>query len=159
MAIILAGNLNFQSFFSNVQRISFVSDPAVCGWSWAGSQAGRRTLGWALGRPPCCLWRLTPTLSSRCKTSALQCQTHPGGKKRHHSVSNPPLLRCWVTKLCTRHIGKRCLPDLLEQTKFYTLHCIKRAGNICCYLKEAFHLSAKFYNLWWESHERGCNLD
>lgn len=45
------------------------------------------------------------------------------------------------------HAGKRRLPDLLQQTEFRALHCVKRAGNICRYLKEAFHLSAKFYNL------------
>lgn len=134
----------------------FMSDPAGCCWSWGGSQAGRRTLGSALWHPPCCPWRLTPTPSSRYKTSALGCRSLPE-QRWDATLSHLQCTDVWnfatglliINILCLiycSHLNIILFPDVCRKL-------------ICCHLKGAFHLLIKFHNLQWKSLERQCNLN
>lgn len=105
-----AGTKLPSSLLYNHKGDDFLSYPGVCGWSWSGSPAGRKTLGSALWRHSCCLRRPTPTPSSRCKTSALGYQTLPVW--RQNTVR--PSAQRW-TKLCSQHINKvDCLIQCCE---------------------------------------------
>lgn len=54
--------------------VSPYTDPGQSCWSWAGTQAGRRTLVLALWRQPCCVWRQRTRLHVHCGTSCLPDQ-------------------------------------------------------------------------------------